>query len=66
MDTFVLLAFDFFFQFKPISFCWNKQNKFLLKVFLQYEAEICKKNTGQRFSIKSKATCKNSAHLDDI
>ena len=25
-----------------------------------------KKNTGQSFSIKSKTTCKNSAHLDDI
>ena len=26
----------------------------------------CEKNTGQCFCIKSKATCKNSAHLDDI
>ena len=27
---------------------------------------IAKKNTGHCFSIKSKATCKNSGHLDDI
>ena len=59
---------------KSVSFVYalNKRMqrtpmRFLLKVFLQNEAEICeKKNTGQCFSIKSKTTCKNSAHLDDI